>query len=152
MTTARKRLSATIALVTALALTPVLSGCAGNPIEGIIEGVTGGQVDLGGPGMPKDFPREQVPVVDGEVIHGGGIGNEDAKIWNLTVRVSGPEVMEQIKAQFEASGFEAYDAQVVNQGDSATAGFRSQEYAVLVVVSRDDSGFVANYTVTRLGQ
>ena len=44
----RTRYTAPLALLIALAMAPTLSGCFGNPVESIIEGATGGEVDLPG--------------------------------------------------------------------------------------------------------
>ena len=44
MNTLRKRFAAPVAIALALLITPALSGCFSNPIEGIIEGVTGGGI------------------------------------------------------------------------------------------------------------
>ena len=48
MSTLRNRVTVPIAIALALVITPALSGCFGNPIESLIEGATGGDVDLGG--------------------------------------------------------------------------------------------------------
>lgn len=148
MTTLRKRLTATGAILLALTITPALSGCfGGNPVEGIIEGVTGGEVSLPGAGVPQDFPSD-VPLIDGEVLVGGGLGTDEGKIWNVTIRVSGPEALEQIKAQFAAAGYETQDGSAI-PGGTTGALFTKDKIGALVVLSTDDKGHIASYTVTR---
>lgn len=144
---ARIRLAAPIAIVLALGMTPALAGCFGNPVETIIEGATGGEVDLGGTSIPDGFPAE-VPVIDGEILFGGGIGSGADKIYNVTVRVSDGTVLEQISADLEAAGFVSQ----ADLGDASGGGTfigSNDTWGVLVVVSEDGTnGWVANYTVT----
>lgn len=135
-------------LLLGLALTPVLSGCS--MVEGIIERQTGGDVDLGGQGLPDGFPSADVPLIDGEVIFGAGIDGADGQVWNVTVRVAYVTAFDTISAQLQDAGFTIMDAGVVAPTDeSATAVFDSDRYGVLVVVTTDGGGgFAANYSVT----
>lgn len=145
-----KRLTIPLAIVLALAITPALSGCFGNPIEQIVEGATGGDVSLPGAGVPEDFPND-VPLIDGEVIFGIGIGDDKARGWNVTVKVSGVDAADTIKQQLEGAGFTASDASLGGvTEDGATLIYENGTYTVLVVVSKDsDNGFVASYTVAQ---
>jgi hypothetical protein len=146
----RSRLALPFAIVIALAITPTLAGCFGNPVESIIEGATGGDVDLGGAELPDGYPVDAVPVIDGEILFGMGVGTDGAKAWNVTVKVSGVAAIDDIKAQLIAAGFTESEAPVGGATDvGATAVLESPEYGVLVVITEDgDNGFVANYTVT----
>jgi hypothetical protein len=143
-----KRFTVPLAIVLALALTTALAGCFGNPIEQIVEGATGGDVSLPGQSVPDDFPKD-VPLIDGEVVFGLGVGNDDGKAWNVTIKVSGVEAADQIKSQLEGAGFTANDAGIGGTTeDGATLVYDNGTYNVLVVVTKDsDNGFVANYTV-----
>lgn len=144
----RTRYTAPIAIVIALAMTPALSGCFGNPVESIIEGATGGEVDLGGNSLPADFPTDQVPVIDGEIVYGGSIGSGAEKVFNVTVRVSDGAALQQIKDELEGAGFVS-QADLGAATDGGTYIASSDAWGVLVVVSEDGSnGWVANYTVT----
>ncbi len=67
MSTLRTRFTAPLAIALALVLTPALSGCFSNPVEGIIEGVTGGDVDLGGTSVPDGYPVTEVPQPAGKL-------------------------------------------------------------------------------------
>lgn len=147
MTTLRTRFTAPIAIVIALAMAPALSGCFGNPIESIIEGATGGDVDLGGTSIPEGFPSE-VPVVDGAIQFGGSIADGTSKIFNVTVKVSGGSPVDAIKADLEAAGF---TAETEFSGDAAEGGtliYTSDAWGVLVVVAAEGSDWIVNYTVT----
>lgn len=149
MSTMRKRFTVPVAIVIALAVTPGLAGCFGNPIESIIEGATGGDVDLGGASIPDGFPTSEVPLVDGEVIYGGSIGNDEGKVWNVTIKVADLAAFDAIKAELEGAGFSTQDGIGGATADGATGAFDNDKFGVLVVVSKDgDNGFVANYTVT----
>ncbi|CAN5323626.1 hypothetical protein BH09ACT5_BH09ACT5_13070 [soil metagenome] len=145
----QKRFTAPVALLIALAMTPALSGCFGNPVEQIVEGATCGNVDLPGQSVPDDFPSD-VPLVDGDVVFGMGVGSDDAKAWNVTVKVSGVEVADTIKGQLEDAGFTANESGIGGTtADGATLVYDNGTYNVLVVISKDgQNGFVANYTVT----
>ncbi len=146
MSSTRKRYLVPAAIVLSLALAPVLTACS-NPIEGLVKQVTGGGVDLGGSSLPSDFPKE-VPIASGKVIFGGGLGNAEGKIWNVTIQVSDGNALDGITAQLTAAGFES-KAQGDATGDTKTGIFSKDPYGVLVVVSKDDkNGFIANYTVT----
>lgn len=146
MNSITKRITAPLAILLALSAGPALAGCS--MIEGLIESQTGGDVDLGGAGLPDGFPTADVPLIDGDIVFGVSLGGEEGKIWNVTVKVAGLDVYDTIKGQFEAAGYTAQD-----NGTSGTDGvggaFTNDKYGVLVVVTQDaENGFVANYTVT----
>jgi len=143
-----KRVTVPLALVLALVITPMLAGCFGNPIEQLVEGATGGDVSLPGQSVPDDFPSD-VPLVDGEVVFGLGVGNDDGKAWNVTIKVSGLDTADQIKSQLEGAGFTANEAGIGGATDEgATLVYDNGTYNVLVVVGKDsDNGFIASYTV-----
>jgi hypothetical protein len=145
------KLTAPVAILLALALTPALTGCAGNPLEQIVEGATGGEVDLGGAGVPDGYPTDAVPLTDGEIVNGMGLGSGDGQVWNVTIKVAGLETIDSIKAQLEGAGLAPNESGlggVTEQG--AAAFYESDAYGVLVVITPDgNNGFVANYTVTQ---
>lgn len=153
MNTLRKRFAAPVAIALALLITPALSGCFSNPIEGIIEGVTGGDVDLGGTSLPSGYPTAEVPVIAGEILFGGSLGNDEGKIFNVTVRVADATAIDQIKSQLEAAGFTSEGEFVGSTADGGSFIGTTDKWGVLVVVSKDgDNGFIANYTVTSANQ
>lgn len=150
-----RTLGARIALAAALAVAAplALSGCSligngiGGVVEGVVEGTTGSDIDLGG-GMPSDFPAE-VPLLGGEFATGGAIGSDEGKIWVVGIKASGPEAYDDaasqlIDAGFE-SGFEASD-------DTARSGsFTKDDLTVLLAVADPGDGYVVTYTVNKSG-
>lgn len=144
MSALRKRYTAALAVPIAVALTFALAGCVGgNPIEGIIEGVTGGQVELGGNSVPDGFPSE-VPLIDGEVILGVAFDGETGKAFNVTIKVPDARSSEIIASQFYDAGF----TENLDLGES-TAAYSNGSWDVLVAFTQDaTNGFIANYTVT----
>ena len=149
MSSMTRRVTAPIAIVIALAMAPALSGCFGNPIEGIIEGATGGQVDLGGTTIPDGFPSSEVPIASGEIIFGGSLGSADAQVFNVTVRVPNAQAIDDIKAELEAAGFESQVEFAGSTEEGGTFIGNTAAWGVLVVVAKDgENGFIASYTVT----
>lgn len=148
-----KRFTAPLAIVLALALLPALSGCFGNPIEQIVEGATGGDVSLPGQSVPDDFPSD-VPLVDGEVVFGLGVGSDEGKAWNVTVKVTGLDAADQIKSELEGAGFTANEAGIGGSTEEgATLVYDNGTYNVLVVIGKDsENGFIASYTVAENAQ
>lgn len=144
MSSHRRHRAAAASIVLSLLLVPALVGCGA--VEGIIEGATGGQVDLGGQSVPADFPSE-VPLASGQVIFGLAAGKDGEKVWNVTIKVESG-AFASISDQLTSAGFalaEGSDATQAGKGGL----FSSDKYGVLVVVSDDGSnGTVANYTVT----
>lgn len=147
----RKTLTTIVALSLALTITPAITGCS--MIEGIIEQQTGGDVDLGGKSIPKDFPTADVPLISGDVIYGAGIKSKDGQAWNVTIKVADGASFDQIKSQLEGAGFTAADGVGESNADGGVGTFTGEKYGVAVVVSKDSgNGFVANYTVTTLNK
>lgn len=147
MSTLRTRYTAPIAIALALAITPALSGCFGNPIESIIEGATGGDVDLGGKSIPDGFPSE-VPIVDGEIQFGGSIAEGESKVFNVTVKVTGGSPVDGIKSALEGAGFTTETEFSGDPNEGGTLIYSSDAWGVLVVVGKDGSDWIVNYTVT----
>jgi hypothetical protein len=145
MRTLRTRAVASIAIILALATAPVLSGCS---VQSIIENATGGQVDVGGKSVPDDFPAE-VPLIDGEVVYGGGLGSGEGKVWNVTIKVADLSAFDTISASLTEAGFTPPPTGSGELEGGIGGAFENAKYGLLVVVSKDGSdGFVANYTVT----
>jgi hypothetical protein len=146
----RTRLSAVIAVTLVLAVGPVLTGCSA--VEGIIEQQTGGQVDLGGNTIPNGYPTTEVPLANGDIIFGGSIGNDEGKVFNVTIKVADGNALDSIAAQLEGVGFVSEGAFGGATADGGTYIAKTDKWGVLVVVSKDaTNGFVANYTVTSSG-
>jgi hypothetical protein len=142
-----RRIAAAVALMSALVLAPVLSGCS--VVESVVEGATGGDVQIGGTSIPEGFPAE-VPVYEGDIINGSSISKNNQTVFNVVVSVPDTSAFDTIRTDLEAAGFApqpGYDM-VENQG-TITGLFNSAEWSVLVAVTTQDPvGTVANYTVT----
>lgn len=152
MPTLRNRFTVPLAIAMTLVTAPLLAGCfGGNPIENIIEGATGGDVDLPGNQVPSDFPSE-VPLIDGEVVFALGVGDENGKVYTITVKVSGMDAIDQITSELEAAGFTSSFDVDTSDGGGATAIYENDTWGVLVTVTEDsDNGFTATYIVTPKG-
>lgn len=136
-----------LAAVILVGVMPALAGCS---VRDVVDTATGGQVQLPGSSLPDDFPAE-VPLYDGEVLSGAGLGNADGKIWNVGVRVPDAGAVDEIQTALSDAGF-VTNLQGPSGADGGTIIASSDAYGVAVVVVRDDSGFVANYTVTATPQ
>jgi hypothetical protein len=144
MTAHRSRRTAAIALAALIATAPLLGGCS--IISNFLPGGGNGTV-IPGQGIPADFPKDDVPLIDGDVLLGLSVpGDDGEKAWNVTIKVEGIDAFEAIKAQLTDAG---YEYQEVSIGDeSSTGGFTKDPYSVLVVVTQADGDWTANYTVT----
>lgn len=146
---ARHRTRMTAVVAACLLFAPAVAGCSINPVESVIEGVTGGNVDIGGTSVPDDFPSE-VPLIDGEVIGAFAVGSGAEKVWTVTMKVDDASATDAIKAELEAAGFTSEVDQGV--GGIAGAAYKNANFGVLVVVAEDgNGGWAANYTVTPAG-
>jgi hypothetical protein len=147
MSTLRTKITVPIAIVSALLMAPALTGCG--IVGGIVNQATGGQVDLGGKKVPDTFPKDQVPLVAGEVIYGAGINADDGShAWSVLIKVAGPGSIDDISAQLEAAGYTKNDLVGGATDVGATGFFENDLYTVAVIIGTDkDNGAVATYTV-----
>jgi hypothetical protein len=136
-----------VAVLLGAVLLPGLAGCGFNPVESFIEGATGGGVELGGSEIPEGFPSDEVPLYDGEVTYAVGIGDENGKAYNVTIRVPDAAAGEQIRSDLEAAGFTLLGgSDATAQGGAAYDG---ANWGVVVVLTKEnDTSWLANYTVT----
>lgn len=141
------RLALSLAAVLLLAAAPALTACS---LQTVVKDATGGNVDLGGNSVPSDFPQV-VPLIDGEIVLGAGVGTGSSKVWNVTVKVSGPEAYQDIQTQLTDAGFDGqFGVQGPNGGGTGT--FSGNGYGVAVVVTdAGTNGWVANYSVSPTG-
>ncbi len=146
-TALRTRVTATVAILSALATMTALTGCS--VVESVVEGVTGGDVQIGGTSIPEGFPLE-VPVIDGDILNGSSISKNGETVYNVVVKVSDTSVFETIKNDLTGAGFqpqEGYD--MVENNGTITGLFNDGTWSVLVAVTTQEPvGTVANYTVT----
>ncbi|WP_158864878.1 hypothetical protein [Leifsonia sp. AG29] len=145
MTAPRHRRLAVVSLSAVLLLgaAPALAGCS---FQSAVKDLTGGNVNIGGASVPSDFPSA-VPLTKGSVILGASVGSPEHEVWNVTVKVSGPEAADSIQKQLADAKF-AGGFQTQDQGSAGT--FTNGTYGVLVVVTDSGhNGWVANYSVTK---
>ncbi|EPR76886.1 hypothetical protein ADILRU_0725 [Leifsonia rubra CMS 76R] len=149
-----KSMAITIALVTTLSL----SGCFANPLdqigesiaqggaEKLIEGATGGEVDLETDGeMPKDFPNE-VPVVDGKVEFSTGLTIDGSRSWTVSFSVDDAEsAMSSAREELVAAGFEEV---LWSDASMIMGSFSSDAYLVIVSAYADEDEQVVSYQVS----
>jgi|GEM_PF-1706122 len=155
--------SAAIAIAVTATLT--LSGCFANPLdqitdkigseiaeggaEKLIEGMTGGELDIEAGSLPKDFPSE-VPVVDGEIISSVGMTLEEGRTWSVTLKVDDSlAAMATAREQLVSAGFEET---LWNEAQSMTMGIfsKGESFSVMVTGSAfDDEDHAVGYQVTK---
>lgn len=138
-----------VALVGALVSSGLLlSGCS--IARNLTEQASGGKVDIGGKSVPASFPKQDVPLAQGEVVYGASIADDSGRVWNVTIKVSGTDAMAGIATQLTGVGF-TQAAQLGQDATGATAVFTKDPYSVNVVIAKPDdtTGWVANYTVTK---
>jgi hypothetical protein len=143
----RRALSVAIAVTLAFAVPVTLGGCS--LVRNAVEGASGVTVDIGGESVPDDFPTEDVPLTEGDVVYGASVGDAASKVWNVTISVADATAIDTITAELTAAGFAA-SPQAGADATGSTRGFAKESYAVLVLVSQNsgDSTWTANYTVT----
>ncbi|NEM90618.1 hypothetical protein [Galbitalea soli] len=147
MPTRRQKFLIPVALLGALALTPALAGCSGNPLQTIVKQATGGQVDVGGTTVPSDFPQS-VPLVSGKVLTAIAVGKGAGKSWNISIRYDGTsDPTDTIKGDLKAAGFDLpIDASGSTDGAAIVGADKS--YGIVIAVVNDKDGYIVNYTVT----
>jgi hypothetical protein len=149
MINSKRRLSASIAIVLALGIAPALSGCFGNPLEGIVEQVTGGQVDLGGTEIPEGFPSE-VPLVSGDVQFAIAVGEGEGRGYNVTILVGPESPLDGVQSALTDAGFEI-QLQGSGAGGEGTVIFTGDTWVGGVIVAKSGDGYTVNYTVAPAG-
>ncbi len=143
--------TAAVATALALLIAPTLTGCfGGNPVEQIIEGATGGDVDLPGASLPEGYPSDEVPIVDGEILFGLKIGDGTSVAYNVTVKTSG-DPTEAVRSALLGAGFTEQAEAQVTTAEGTNLVFTSDAWGALVVIGQVDGAWNANYTVTSTG-
>jgi hypothetical protein len=160
MKSKKKLVSASLAIVMAMSLTPLLAACV-NPIQSLVEqgaqqaaeDVLGGDVDLNldgdGASMPSDWPSD-VPVIDGTIESSVRLGSGEEQTWSVTITVgNADEAWANIRSDFEGAGFTT-DFESVSS-DGSMGSFSNGQYSAIVSTSDDGSGnFSATYVVSKV--
>jgi len=136
-----------------MVLFPMLAGCVnpGSVVEGVVEQATGGDVDLGGDSIPEDFPLDEVPLIDGDVLFGARVNADGGSAWNVTISTVDPNALQTVSTQMADAGFDQQEASMVGDDGAGFATFAKGELGVAVVVTKSDDGIAVNYTVTAGG-
>lgn len=96
--------------------------------------------------LPKDFPTDEVPVVDGEIL--GGTYTKNPATWNATIEVGEPGGDKQAAYDEAASTLGADVVQEpVDNGTSISGVYATATYTVSLAVT-DSNGIVVNYLVS----
>ena len=145
-----KRVTISLAIVLALAVTPTVAGCS--VIKGVIEQQTGGKVDLGGKSIPANFPKSEVPLIPGDVVYGAGLTTANGDVWNVTINVKDMSAFDTITSGLTGAGFTAKEVGGKQDDGTATGAFTSAKYSIVVVVTKgnDAGSLLVNYTVTSI--
>lgn len=108
-------------------------------IEGTDFNVTTGE-------LPKDFPVDEVPVVDGAILQGSYIKN--SKTWDTTIEV-GPAGGDKQAAYDEAEAKLGGDVvqEPVDNGTAISGTYATASYTVILSVT-DSNRIVVNYLVS----
>ncbi len=139
----RSRLRVLLALLAALLLVPTLAACSANPIGDFVKNATGGGVDIAGDKLPADFPTA-VPLIEGDVIAGIGLGEDAEKVWNVTIRsASADSVKDSVVAEFTDAGWTEGAPIQTDNGIVYTDG----TYTAVVIVVEDGGKWTVNYIV-----
>jgi hypothetical protein len=131
------------AIAIGLFTAPALTGCS---VESLVKNATGGNVDLGGASKPSDFP-EGIPLADGTIIAGAGLGTGKDKVWNVTVETGSENPTQLIKSQLEGAGFTAEGNLDLSSEQGGTLFLTDETFGVTVLVGKTDANWTANYTV-----
>jgi hypothetical protein len=142
-----------IAVLGAAALTLSLTGCFGNPVENLVEGVienqTGVDVDTSAGGgsaqVPDGWPG--LPIPEGQIVSSLAIDTT----YTLTIKVASDEVAGSVADQIEGLGYE-----VLAEGDMGelkTTVLQGPEWTVSLswYTDPDSNDVLLNYGVAKTG-
>ena len=129
----------TLALVTMLAVAPVLAGCSDaavqDAVNGAVQGATDGDVSLGG-ALPDGWPAE-IPVIDGEIKFGAGNTTNGDQGWVVTVASSAADPLADAKQKLVDAGFVPDTSASANVGDVGVVALTNATYTVTVAGTPD---------------
>jgi hypothetical protein len=144
MNSTRRRYTIPLAIVAAAATLPLLTGCFGNPVQGLVKAATGGKVDVGGNSLPADFPKS-IKVYSGKIDYAIAVDSGKKEAWNVTVEVPNLAAAKEIETELKGSGLKVTEAVTGTTGTVISGS--SSSYSVIVAVSGSAKKWIANYTV-----
>jgi len=99
--------------------------------------------------LPKDFPTDEVPIVDGDIL--GGSYTKNPATWNASIEVGPPGGDKQAAYDDAAATLTGGDAQVVQEpvdnGTGITGVYATATYTVNLSVT-DSNGILVTYLVS----
>lgn len=122
-------------------LIPVPEVNVDETVEELVEGSTGGGVDVETGEVPATFP-ESIPLVEGEVLTGLAVPGDTGESWQVTIRVADEAAAQEAAQLLRDAGFQ-----------EAPFGFADAEHLVVVTTqaSPDGNGWTVAYIVTQNG-
>ncbi len=124
-------------------LIPVPEVNVDETVEELVEGSTGGGVDVETGEVPASFP-DDIPLVEGEVIAGVAIpgSNGAGESWQVTIRVADEAAAQEAAQLLRDAGFQ-----------EAPFGFADADHLVVITTqaSPDGNGWTVAYIVTQNG-
>ena len=121
----------------------------------------GGQVSVGA--LPPNFPADDIPVVDGEVLAGTTSSDPTVTNWMFAVVMSDPSnPADVVSAQFSSKGFSAvdlnsagnrfgsFDGSAYDIVGGSASGFTKDRYSVMVTTGVDHQGRTIAAYIVRL--
>lgn len=151
----RRALPVSAALGLGVALT--LSGCFGNPLEQITDGIIGGgveqiiedqtgvDVDVNGSGasLPDNWPSE-VPTVSGDILFSGSADNQ----FSAAITVGSMAEAERAFTEMLDAGFTEISSADLGAGGK-TRVYENQNWSVGIIIAENTDGTaIVQYTVS----
>jgi hypothetical protein len=99
--------------------------------------------------LPRDFPTDEVPVVDGEIL--GGTYTKNPPTWNATIEVGPPggdkaAAYDEAEALLVNAGLDTV-TEAIDNGTAINGQYATDTYLINLSVT-DSNGIVVNYLVS----
>lgn len=98
--------------------------------------------------LPKDFPSDEVPLLEGTVLNASSLDTEDARGYTVTMTHEAgslSELADQASALLEDAGYT--DAGTMDSGDLIIRSYENAAWTVSLTVTVSDNDPVVSYTV-----
>ena len=134
--------SLTFSAALAIASIVLLAGCTTGGGSKVADLSTGSATVA----VPSSFPSA-VPLYSGRIVDARGLGSGKAQIWTVTIVLPNKAAIDQVNSALTNAGFKPLKEKS-SRGSGSTIVADNKAYSVLVVESKNSSGWFANYTVT----